>query len=581
MSQQHFKIGPTFLSKLLIYTRFFIPPYTLLNNNKFVIKLVNDFIDQKGFSVGYNKSKNRESIAKCHFIVGNTLKELSAKIKLKKLKKYPDHNILKKRFIQEIIAENWEQINKEVSNKIYKNEELNCIEFKNVTIDFKKCTIKLHARLFLKKCVRFLSIWGYISLFPFSILNQRIKKSGSSKSIKSDKGILLYDVPAKSYEIDGSDIKFINFINKKILPPDYNYSVHSYLIEKKIPSDGHFKYSKYPILSLLSDVLSLRNFPKLIYFQIVALIDYIFTILSCPKHIILSVDYAWQGVVEFLSERNSIVDIYTTNSSFTKQPLWMTNYYKRTYSLNMIWFSTNNKGLTYFQHNSETIYPVFFPFLFLQYDCGIYWTQEQANWFSTFFPEARSKIIGPILFYHPEDVNYKLENNKFVISVFDVTPITKEAEDHFGIIYNYYETSNTKNFVQDIVDTARLLNKEMSYNIIIKIKQKRSPSWMHDKTYYNMLEDFKNKYRFFEVVDCKSDIYTMIGNSDISISIPYSSPVYIASSLNKQGLFYDPTGNLAPFYDRDKNVNFYSGKEELKKALTELINLKNNPAGEK
>ncbi len=94
---------------------------------------------------------------------------------------------------------------------------------------------------------------------------------------------------------------------------------------------------------------------------------------------------------------------------------------------------------------------------------------------------------------------------------------------------------------------------------------------IHDPSYVRFVAELADQLPQLSLTDPKVNIFEMIRRAEVSISIPYSSPVYIASALNRPGIFYDSTSDLVPFFDRAPTVELCSGRQELQERLSTLM----------
>ncbi len=64
--------------------------------------------------------------------------------------------------------------------------------------------------------------------------------------------------------------------------------------------------------------------------------------------------------------------------------------------------------------------------------------------------------------------------------------------------------------------------------------------------------------------------------ADMVITIPYSSPVYIASKFNIPSVFFDPTQQVLSNLEDAENIYFAAGKHQLQDRMLKTINTKLN-----
>jgi polysaccharide biosynthesis PFTS motif protein len=59
----------------------------------------------------------------------------------------------------------------------------------------------------------------------------------------------------------------------------------------------------------------------------------------------------------------------------------------------------------------------------------------------------------------------------------------------------------------------------------------------------------------------------MVSESIVAVTIPYSSPAYVAAALGIPSIFYDPTGTLVPSYEEVHGLQYAAGISDLRTAL--------------
>jgi polysaccharide biosynthesis PFTS motif protein len=112
-------------------------------------------------------------------------------------------------------------------------------------------------------------------------------------------------------------------------------------------------------------------------------------------------------------------------------------------------------------------------------------------------------------------------NNKFTITVFDVTPT--ELPIYQASIYS---VNSTLDFLEDIEMVQNLLRDSSYPGINWILKPKRNYSKNHSPQYIKRLQSMK-----LILIDPKMDLYQCIGNANFVVCVPYTSPAIIAQEL--------------------------------------------------
>ena len=77
--------------------------------------------------------------------------------------------------------------------------------------------------------------------------------------------------------------------------------------------------------------------------------------------------------------------------------------------------------------------------------------------------------------------------------------------------------------------------------------------------------------KFIRVLNQDDNLFSIIRNSNLVISIPFSSPSYIAKTINIKSIFYDPTDTIRNNKFKNKGINFISDKILLKQFIGGLV----------
>ncbi|MCA9749899.1 MAG: hypothetical protein KC414_12395, partial [Romboutsia sp.] len=153
-----------------------------------------------------------------------------------------------------------------------------------------------------------------------------------------------------------------------------------------------------------------------------------------------------------------------------------------------------------------------------------------------------------------------INNNIFTISIFDVTPMTEKAMMETGY-FNYYSSNVLQQFMNDLLVTINNISKKLQIDIKILLKHKRPLSPDKSQEYINFVDNITRENKNLHKLPVQDNLFDIISNSDLSIAIPYSSPVFVAKYLSKPSAFYDPTMKI--INTEIENNYFISGRKEL------------------
>ena len=301
-----------------------------------------------------------------------------------------------------------------------------------------------------------------------------------------------------------------------------------------------------------------------------SIIFFIKNIFSHPGIIYLHLDFIRFSIASWMNKRGLVKDVIVTDSSQIYRPFWMFSLDERKFIVSHLWYSSNNRSFFQYENQGKRCHPPMCALPLMSYDRGYYWTKNQAEWFSSFLPRHEIKITGPNIFElfegnQPRDHNITTHplnsvEGKQTVVLFDVIPKKRPLG-----IFNYYRLEIMERFFQDILEEISCirLSQDISIEVVLKSKRKESPDH-DDPRYRGMVNSFTKAYDFFSVLSAETKLYPLISRADVCISIPYTSPVHIASEMGKQGLFYDPTKILDPIYNEKDGLEFCGGKDQLR-----------------
>ena len=153
---------------------------------------------------------------------------------------------------------------------------------------------------------------------------------------------------------------------------------------------------------------------------------------------------------------------------------------------------------------------------------------------------------------------FKKNSEKLIVSIFDVSAYRPRFVLYEQMPYNYYTLKNVSKFHEDIIDLFKKFDDKWK----VVIKQKRpSDARKGVRKKFSRLSVIENNKKIEKIAD---DVNTnsIILNSNLVISMPYTNPSFIAKEYGVKTVFYDPTGFL-PEHILTKNISLISSKESL------------------
>jgi polysaccharide biosynthesis PFTS motif protein len=158
------------------------------------------------------------------------------------------------------------------------------------------------------------------------------------------------------------------------------------------------------------------------------------------------------------------------------------------------------------------------------------WSEQQIEFVSA-ITGVESEDLGSLVFYLMEPPIFTRSQNPFTLTIFDVTPFSQTGEDEF------YSFSVCSNFLLDLLKIVKDLEKELNIQIRIQIKSKRERSEKHDERYFDLLHSLVNDYSIVLVSE-NANLYNLIFDSDLVVSIPFTSPALIARELRVPSCYF-------------------------------------------
>jgi polysaccharide biosynthesis PFTS motif protein len=161
-----------------------------------------------------------------------------------------------------------------------------------------------------------------------------------------------------------------------------------------------------------------------------------------------------------------------------------------------------------------------------------------------------------MVFYNPPK---KLDSDKkYDVVIFDVTPQNSKSVFKDTI----YSFPIAKEFIEDIIESVKLVSQKLDRNIGVYIKHKRNFVPTHSSKYISYIDELA-KNRQLSVLPLDSDLYETIATSKIVIGFPFTSPVIIGQELKVPSIYYSSANTLVKY----NQANFIQSKLELRKYI--------------
>jgi polysaccharide biosynthesis PFTS motif protein len=240
----------------------------------------------------------------------------------------------------------------------------------------------------------------------------------------------------------------------------------------------------------------------------------------------------------------------------------------RQFALHMIWYSQNFTPKRYVGEAYGSDLPAA---RHMRVDEHWVWTVGFGDYLRSLNQHGKIHVVGPILWYLPEP-GAPAPRTSIKIAVFDVTPFAAGNNTAFGAARNYYSADTIRQFILDIVRAGDAVSKAIGFPVEVVLKHKRGVSVSrHDATYIGFLETLEAQRESFSLIDHRTDLYQLLEQCDISVSVPYTSTAYVAAHLGKHAVFYDPFSELVPTHEPNEYVIFCAGFHELQETFARIL----------
>jgi hypothetical protein len=336
--------------------------------------------------------------------------------------------------------------------------------------------------------------------------------------------------------------------------------------EPTLRFDARLEYARYPWVHHAESHVTRRDRIALLFACLAAPVVLIRALASCSLTAVLARDIAWLPLVNCLDKKKLVEAVVGTTSSFGSQPLWAKGISNQRFPYHMIWYSQNFVPKLY---KGESLMASLPPARHMRVDVHWVWTEGFCEYLRTLGQAGEINIVGPILWYLPQAASSVADT--IDVAVFDITPLP-EGGQAFGSYKNYYSPVTITKFLLDIVQVCQFLEKKTHKRIRVLLKHKRPPAvGHHDQGYLDFVDSLHIAYPNFSMVPEETNVFRFLAESVVSVSVPYTSTSYVAASLNKHAIYYDPFGELVPVFEADLHVHFAADRESLLNLIEQAI----------
>ena len=322
---------------------------------------------------------------------------------------------------------------------------------------------------------------------------------------------------------------------------------------------------KFNICSRSLTQLSLENVKPVSLFM-----GWLFVaIIVCIKDIILLrwftpllfEQFVVAAVMRFADDKCIANDYLFHNSCWVYRPIWTYELEKRNSRIILYFYSTNVEALK----TAEGYPAVMNGWDLSTWPYVLVWDEYQANFVRRSFSSVgKVDIVGQIWFSSARSslpLGSKF-SDKRKAAVFDVQPHRSSSYQMLGIITEYYSSEVA---IQFLKDTYQVLREK---DVIVLHKRKREIGNVLHPRYINTIKSLEEDNQFS--VDPGLSANCIIDESDIVISMPFTSTALLGRVQGKPSIYYDPFGDIQRDDRGAHDIPIVIGVEQLREWVNGL-----------
>ena len=379
---------------------------------------------------------------------------------------------------------------------------------------------------------------------------------------KNAKVILVYSLTKDQAYRDYSLKSLSDFLNSKrfLLDPDAAVWVE---IRKPILNKSYKNlHSTIDIpIKIYSNKFSLKEKLDTLFEICKRLIKMLMLIKSNNYPFVVLKDYVFDEVVYKKIKPVQLSKILTTQSQIAYQPIIFELEHMSGKRV-MLWYSCNSIPMPWrkldlrrFELNNSV-------YSYMKIDEHWVWAKEHSKFLSK-VSDKKILIKKSMMFYNPSLSN--LKDKTIDVLIFDVTPSSNRNVAKNSI----YNDENMIKFINEIINTCKVIANRNRLNLNIYLKYKREYSKHNSFKYINYIYSLE-KRGLIKTLNQTENLYDLIKKSRVVIGVPFTSPVIIAHELKVPSVFYS-SSNLLKNSPNMYRGSFIQNKSTLEKFLTKII----------
>lgn len=438
-----------------------------------------------------------------------------------------------------------------------------------ITIDPVSRSTRIAFPRWLRSVGEFLLHWSHITTAILS--GVFAARSSSDRPVT-----LVFGIGRESLVYKHSDARFVDFCKNGPIPG--LCKAQALIVQAPLPgfrsvAPEWISYDRFPLHRLLS-TRRLGFIGRLVIMaaQIRAFVAFMSAALRYPALALLARDLAYSYVVTALDRRGLIEAVIITNATYSSQPLWMRSPDRRKFLVHMVWYSQNIQPMVYRADGLVSDLP---NYRHVRADRHWVWTWGFRTYLKKLGISCPIDVIGPVLWYLPEAATPPDDDAVRVI-LFDITPVTDARADQIGLIGNYYSAANMIRFIEESLEVCLEVQRQSGRRILLFLKHKRDYNSSHDPRFIELIGRLTAPGGGISLLPAESNMFASLGNATLAIVAPYSSPAYVADAVGTRAVFFDPTGELLPTFEKRPLISFAGGRDALLELLSAEVSYKPN-----
>ncbi len=247
-----------------------------------------------------------------------------------------------------------------------------------------------------------------------------------------------------------------------------------------------------------------------------------------PSKIVLASEHIDQTLFSFPEYEKRVATLNVTQTMLLYSPIVFELSVFEHIPRSMWWYSANNIPFE-LKDGSKTFF-----------DSSIYtqprinmnyvWSSEQIDFVSQ-VTGHKCEALGSILFYLMDPPSIQFDDDNLVITIFDVTP-------YFGAnTSDFYTFEMCAKFLLEIIEIVNDIEEDLGFKICIQVKSKRQRSSKHDLRYFDLLDSLASRSSIILLSE-NVNLYNLIHQSDLVVSIPFTSPAFVAKELETPSCYF-------------------------------------------